>query len=296
MSDVVINTSQQFVDGFLFGSTYALVAIGFTLIFGVMHKLNLAFGIIALAGAYIAAFFFNRFNLGTLFTFAVGVVASAAISGVVLLTCFQFMPSNRPIASLVATIGMLFFVEEVIAELTEGMPYPFPQLLGETTREWGPFFFRIDLIFTFLIALLAVALLYALVYRTRLGLSTRAVSQQVVAAQLCGIRLGWVNGATFVLAGALAGIAGVTTAATVGVVSPLMAVPLTIKGLVAAVVGGLSSLRGAIICGLGIGVLEAISLQAFGVTYRDATVLILLFAFLVFRPSGLFPAAAMRDS
>jgi branched-subunit amino acid ABC-type transport system permease component len=97
------------------------------------------------------------------------------------------------------------------------------------------------------------------------------------------------------LAGALAGIAGVTTAATVGAISPLMALPVTIKGLIAAVVGGLSSLRGAIFCGLAIGVLEAISLQFIGVTYRDATVLLLLFAFLIFRPRGLFATAAVRN-
>jgi len=286
---------QQATDGFLYGSTYALIAIGFTMIFGVMEKLNMAFGVTALLGAYVGAVVGRLLGESFLPVFLVAVVAAGVIGLVVQLACFQFMPVGYPLAPLIASVGMLFFIDEIIVQATEGMPYPFPTVLGDTMLEWGPWVLRGDLLLVFGVSVVATLALLFLIYRTRLGLATRAVSQQPIAAQLCGIRLTRVNNITFVLSGMLGGIAGAMTASAVGVLSPLLAVPITVKGLVAAVVGGLASIPGAIVAGLLIGVLEALSLQAFGVTYRDLLVLFLLFAFLIFRPGGIVTAGGGRE-
>ncbi len=295
MPPLLVDTLQQFADGFLFGSTYALIAIGFTMIFGVMQRFNMAFGVTALAGAYVGAMARALFDAPFLPVFLVAVAASGVIGLIVQLACFQFMPVGYPLAPLMASVGMLFFIDEIIVQSTDGMPYPFPTVLGDTMVEAGPWLLRGDLLFVFGVSLLSTLALLFLIYRTRLGLATRAVSQQPIAAQLCGIRLTRVNNATFVLSGMIGGIAGAMTASAVGVLSPLLALPITVKGLVAAVVGGLASIPGAIIAGLLIGVLEALSLQAFGVTYRDMLVLFLLFAFLVFRPGGIIPSGLGRD-
>ena len=149
--------------------------------------------------------------------------------------------------------------------------------------------------FVFVLGCLCMVLLLALLYRTRLGLATRAVSQQPVAAELCGISITGVNVLTFTITGILGGVAGAMIGAAIGMLSPLLSLPLTVKGLIVTVIGGLGSIPGAIIAGLLVGGLENL-LQFFrGVSERDLYIMLLLFAFLVFRPGGLFAPAAGRD-
>lgn len=297
MSERLIDAAQQLVDGFLFGSTYALIALGVTLVFGVLHKLNLAFGVTAVAGAYCGAFLAQRFEEPSFaLVLAAAAVGAGLLSVFVQLTCFQLMPLKHPLAPLMATVGMLFFLEEGIVQLTDAAPLPFPSAFADAELTLGPLFIRGDLLFVFGVCTASMLGLGFLIYRTRLGMATRAVSQQPIAAQLAGIRLSWVNNATFAIAGVLGGIGGTMSAAAVGTLSPLLIMPITVKGLIAAVVGGLSSLRGAVVAGLMIGVLENLALTVMGVTYRDMLVLALLFVFLVLRPRGLFQAAVAARS
>jgi branched-chain amino acid transport system permease protein len=159
----------------------------------------------------------------------------------------------------------------------------------------GPFNLRGDLMFVFVLGCLCMLLLLTLLYRTRLGLATRAVSQQPVAAELCGISITGVNVLTFTITGILGGVAGAMIGAAIGMLSPLLSLPLTVKGLIVTVIGGLGSIPGAIIAGLLVGGLENL-LQFFrGVSERDLYIMLLLFVFLVFRPGGLFAPAAGRD-
>jgi len=132
-----------------------------------------------------------------------------------------------------------------------------------------------------------MAALLHLLYRTRLGLATRAVSQQPVAAQLCGMNLGQVNAATFTITGGLGGVAGALIGSAVGMLSPLLVAPLTVKGLIVTVIGGLGSIPGAIVAGLLVGAAENLFQYLRGVTERDIYVMLLLFVFLVFRPGGI---------
>ena len=134
----------------------------------------------------------------------------------------------------------------------------------------------------------------ALLYRTKLGLATRAVSQQPAAARLCGIDLARVNALTFVITGLVGGMAGAMTGAAIGMLSPLLSLPLTVKGLIVTVIGGLGSIPGAIIAGLLVGGLENLFQSLRGVTERDLSIMLLLFLFLVFRPGGLFAPAGER--
>jgi branched-subunit amino acid ABC-type transport system permease component len=140
-----------------------------------------------------------------------------------------------------------------------------------------------------------MGILLVVLYRTSLGLATRAVSQQAVAAQLCGVRVGQVNALTFVIAGLLGGLAGALIGASVGTLSPLLVLPLTVKGLIVTVIGGLGSIPGAIIAGLAVGGFENVLQHWRGVTERDLYVMLLLFAFLVFRPGGIFAPKTGRD-
>lgn len=291
----VIDFVQSLVDGLLFGTTYALIGIGFTLIFGVMRKLNLAYGAAALAGTYIGLVAFLTFNAPPILVFLASAFGSGIIGLGVYFCCFRFTPMSYPMASLLASVGMLLFIDEVVIHFSHGMPFPYPSVFRDATIELGDVWIRGDLLFVFGICVVAMAILFWLLYRTPLGLATRAVSQQPRAAQLCGIDSTAVNALTFVIAGVLGGIAGAMTAAAVGVLSPIIAMGMTVKGLIVVVIGGLGSIPGAIIGGLLVGAAENIFLLLRGITERDIYVMMLLFLFLTLRPGGLFGSTAGRD-
>lgn len=290
-----VDVTQTVGDGLLFGATYALIGIGFSLIFGAMGKLNMTYAGASLAGAYVGLAAFTFVDAPALVVFLVSALSSGFIGFVVYVACFRFIPINNHLAALMASVGALFFVDEIIIHATDGSPLTFPAMFDYVMLELGPYGVRGDLLFVFAVCIIStVGLLYVL-YRSRLGLATRAVSQQDVAAQLCGIDVHRTNAVTFVLAGLLGGIAGAMTAAAVGVLSPLITIPLTVKGLIVTVIGGLGSIPGAIAAGLLVGGLENVFLYFRGVNERDMYVLLLLFVFLVFRPHGIFGSAINRD-
>ena len=286
---------QSITDGLLFGSIYALIGIGFTLIFGVMHKLNLAYGAASIAGAYVSIAVAAYVPLPALVTFLVAAIGSGAIAFLIYIANFRFIPLASPLATLMATVGMLILIDEVIVHATDGMPQPYPALFADVYMEFGDFGLRGDLIFIFVLSLIAMAVLMYMLYRTRLGIATRAVAQQPVAAQLAGISLDRTNALTFVISGLLGGLAGAMIGASVGVLSPLLVLPITVKGLIVCVIGGLGSIPGAIVAGLAVGAFENFFLAFRGVTERDMYVMLLLFVFLVFRPGGIFSRSAARD-
>jgi branched-chain amino acid transport system permease protein len=194
-----------------------------------------------------------------------------------------------------STVGLLLLIDEIIVHTTEGVPLAYPALYSDVIVRLGPFILRGDLMFVFALGCACMVVLLLLLYRTKLGLATRAVSQQPTASQLCGISILRVNLLTFVITGMVGGIAGAMSGAAIGMLSPLLAQPLTIKGLIVTVIGGLGSIPGAIIAGLIVGGLENLFQFLRGVTERDLYVMMLLFAFLVFRPGGIFAKAAGRD-
>ncbi|HSA88627.1 MAG TPA: branched-chain amino acid ABC transporter permease [Burkholderiales bacterium] len=280
---------QALSDGVLFGATYALIGIGFTLVFGVMHKLNLAYAAASIGGAYGGLLILQAWAGGPAWAvFLTAFLAGGVLGWVVYVTCFHFIPLSNPLAPLMATVGMLLLIDEVIVHATAGMPQNYPAMFDDVMLRVGEFTLRGDLLLVAGVSVLCMIGLLALLYRTRLGLATRAVSQQAVAAQLCGIRVGRVNGMTFVIAGLLGGIAGALIGASVGALSPLLTTPLTVKGLIVTVIGGLGSIPGAIVAGLLVGGFENLFQLYRGVTERDLYVMLLLFVFLVFRPGGLF--------
>ena len=287
---------QAVSDGVLFGATYALIGIGFTLVFGVMHKINMAYAAASVGGAY-AGLLILQVMAGAppWLVFSCAFLAGGLLGWMVYVTCFHFIPLSSPLATLMSTVGMLLLIDEVIVHLTAGMPQAYPAMFDDVMLRAGEFTLRGDLLLVFGVSMLAMIGLLLLLYRTRLGLATRAVAQQPVAAQLCGIRLVRVNALTFVATGLLGGLAGALIGASVGALSPLLTTPLTVKGLIVTVVGGLGSIPGAIVAGLLVGGFENVLQLYRGVTERDLYVMLLLFAFLVFRPGGLFAPRGGRN-
>jgi branched-chain amino acid transport system permease protein len=292
----MIDLLQPVLDGLLFGTTYALIGIGFTLVFGVMHKINMSYAAASIGAAYCGLIVLMAFKTAPAWAVFLGAfVAGGVIGYLVYLTCFHFIPLANPLATLMSTVGMLLLIDEIIVHMTDGMPQNYPAMFDDEMLDVGGLAIRGDLLLVFAVSVVCMGALLVLLYKTKLGLATRAVSQQPVAAQLCGIRVGQVNAATFVITGLLGGIAGALIGASVGTLSPLLTTPLTVKGLIVTVIGGLGSIPGAIVAGLLVGAFENVFQHFRGVTERDMYVMLLLFAFLVFRPGGLFGARGGRD-
>jgi branched-chain amino acid transport system permease protein len=290
-----IDTIQSIADGVLFGATYAILGIGFTLIFGVMHKINLSYAAASIGAAYASLLILTGFKAPPMLVFALSAACGGVIGGLVYLVGFKFIPLANPLATLMSTLGLLLLIDEIVVHTTQGVPLAYPALFSDVIVRLGPFNLRGDLMFVFLLGCICMVLLLLLLYRTRLGIATRAVSQQPIASALCGISATRINVLTFVITGILGGVAGAMIGAAIGMLSPLLALPLTVKGLIVSVIGGLGSIPGAIIAGLLVGGLENFFQFWRGVSERDLYIMLLLFIFLVFRPGGFFPTAAGRD-
>jgi branched-chain amino acid transport system permease protein len=291
----LIDAVQSVADGVLFGATYALLGIGFTLIFGVMHKINLSYAAASIGAAYASLLILTAFKAPAIVVFVMAAAAGGAIGALVYVVGFKFIPLANPLATLMSTVGLLLLIDEIIVHTTDGIPLNYPALFSDVIIRAGPFNIRGDLVFVFLLGCVCMTVLLLLLYRTKLGLATRAVSQQPVASQLCGISVASVNLLTFVITGMIGGIAGAMTGAAIGMLSPLLSLPLTVKGLIVTVIGGLGSIPGAILAGLIVGGLENFFQFFRGVTERDLYIMLLLFVFLVFKPGGLFAMPGGRD-
>lgn len=288
-----LDLTQSVFDGVMFGTTYSLIGIGFTLIFGVMHKINLSYAAASVGAAYLSLLVVSI--APTPVVYLAAALLGGVLGALVYFVCFRFLPLNQPLATLMSTVGMLLLLEEVIIHATAGMPQNYPSMFTGVVFDIGPFMLRGDLLAVFGLGCAAMVGLKLLLERTRLGLATRAVAQQSVAARLCGMGVDRTNASTFVIAGLLGGTAGAMTGAAIGVLSPLLTLPLTVKGLVVTVIGGLGSVPGAIVAGLVVGGVENLFQFLRGVSERDIYVMLMLFAFLVFRPGGLFAAPGGRD-
>jgi branched-chain amino acid transport system permease protein len=260
-----------------------------------MHKINLSYAAASIGAAYASLLLLAVMKAPPALVFLVSAASGGVIGTLVYLIGFRFIPLANPLATLMSTVGLLLLIDEIIVHTTQGVPLNYPALFSDVIFRAGPFNLRGDLMFVFVLGCLCMVLLLALLYRTRLGLATRAVSQQPVAAELCGISITGVNLLTFAITGILGGVAGAMIGAAIGMLSPLLSLPLTVKGLIVTVIGGLGSIPGAIIAGLLVGGLENLFQFFRGVSERDLYIMLLLFAFLVFRPGGLFAPAAGRD-
>ncbi len=290
MIDLVQNT----IDGLMIGSSYSLLALGFTLIFGVMRRLNLAYGPSIMIGAYLGTLLYVQHGAGPLLV-AGAVVAGAVVAGVyVERLCFAPMKAGAGIASMVSSFAIWMQLEQAAIIMLPRHTYPFPPLSTALPLELGPFHVRVDHLMMLCCALLLAGGMQALLYRTRYGLGLRAIIGNPVAAHLVGIPVRRSVLLAFAAASAVGGVAGFLVLAVDQQVTPMFGMWATLKGLIAMMIGGLGSIAGAVFGGLLLGVIEAQVQWYLGPQIRDLAAYVVLFAFLVARPGGLLgdaPAA-----
>jgi branched-subunit amino acid ABC-type transport system permease component len=282
----MIDAIQSTLDGLMVGGGYALLALGFTLIFGVMRRLNLAYGPTIMVGAYLGTALHLELGAGLLAAGA-AVLAGSVVAGLyVERLCFAPL-RGAAVASMVSSFAIWMQLEELAVLALPRHTYAFPALAPGPPLPLGPFLVRPDHLAMLAAAILLTGALLVLLHRSRFGLGLRAVIEDPVAAALCGIEVRRLTLAAFALASAIGGIAGLLVVAADAQVTPMLGMWTTLKGLIATMLGGLGSIPGALIGGLLLGVVEAHSQWHLGPQGRDLVAYFLLFALLVLRPRGL---------
>lgn len=287
MIDLVQNT----IDGVMIGSSYGLLALGFTLIFGVMRRLNLSYGPSIMIGGYLGTVLYLQYGAG-LITVAGAVVAGAVIAGIyVERLCFAPMKAGAGIASMVSSFAIWMQLEQVAILVLPRHTYSFPPLATGMPLEFWSLLVRMDHLIVLCCALGLAAAVQLILYHTRFGLGLRAIIGNPVAAHLVGINVKMAMLLAFAGASAIGGFAGFLVLAVDQQITPMFGMWATLKGLIAMMIGGLGSIPGAVLGGLLLGVIEAHSQWYFGPQVRDLAAYFVLFAFLVAHPGGLLGSA-----
>jgi branched-chain amino acid transport system permease protein len=280
LADLVQNT----LDGVALGSTYALLALGFTLIFGVLRRANLAYGPAIMFGAYAATWANVHSGFGLLMLAVVTVLGTVLAGVYVERLCFAPHRTGAAAAAMVASFALWMQLEELAMLALPRHLYAFPPLYEGGPLMLGPFSLRVEALVMFLVAGAACVLMWGLLYRTRFGIAVRAVIDDPRAAGLAGIDVARISTLVFALASAIGGVAGFLVASSQEQVTPMLGMWSTLKGMLAMMLGGLGSLPGAVAGGLALGLIEAHAHWFLGPQLRDFVAYLLLFALLALRP------------
>jgi branched-chain amino acid transport system permease protein len=289
--------AQQFVNAISLGGVYALFALGFTLVFGVLNVLNLAHGAVFMLGAYAALQGVVLFRLPILAAIVLAMVVTALAGWALDRMIFAPLRARQAphLAPMIATIGVAITLTSVVEGLfgAENLRFPIQVLPSETFSLGGAQITSLELKIIFLAFALMAILLWGL-KKTRIGCALRALAESPKAAALLGVNVEGLFSATSIVAALLGGMAGVLIALYSNAVFPHMGQPMLHKGIAVVILGGMGDIRGALLGGFFLGFAEVFSVAYVGSTMRDAVAFGLLFAVLLLRPEGLFGKAAQR--
>jgi branched-chain amino acid transport system permease protein len=287
---------QQLLNGIAWGSIYALIALGYTMVYGVLKLINFAHGEVYMVGAMAGYYAAHALGFaaapsfaGLLVVLALAMAACALLGAVIERVAYRPLRSAPRLASLITAIGVSLLLQNGGQILFGADPKFFPSLVGtsEAVRVGGVAVSNIQL-FVFGTAMALMVCLELVVMRSRFGRAMRAVSVDAPAAALMGVPVDRVISGTFMLGSALAAAAGILVGLSNPKIDPLMGLLPGLKAFVAAVLGGIGSIPGAMIGGLLLGVVETLVSAYLSSTYRDAIAFVILIAILLYRPTGLF--------
>lgn len=284
------------INGLVLGMAYALIAVGYSLVFGILRLINFAHGSIYAFGAYMV-YFFVSLKLG-LFP---SILLAILLSGVLAL-CMDKVTleplrkkNSPPIANLITTVGVSFIIQNALSVEyvfgSEKLVFPSLNLFGAI--HLGNVTVQSSQLIMFGVALILLVVMTFIVNKTKIGLSMRATEQNIRAAKLMGIDANFVITFTFFLGGASAAIAGALIGGYYQVISPTMGSMIGLKAFSAAVVGGIGVLHGSVVGGLVVGVAECLAAQYLGSNVRDPMAFVILILILIVKPNGLFGKKAI---
>ncbi|MFZ6641480.1 branched-chain amino acid ABC transporter permease [Undibacterium sp. TC4M20W] len=291
--------AQQLINALTLGSVYALFALGFTLVFGVLGVINLSHGAIFMLGSYMALLLVSSFQMSLWMAMLLSMLACGLLGVVVdFLVLRPLRQRNAPhLAPMIATIGVAIMITNISQGIfgAENKRFPFGTIPEESFSLGNLHLTAVQLAIV-VIAFILMLVLLQVMRRTQIGRALRAIAESPKAAYLLGINVEGLFFLTSFAAAALGGAAGVLVGLSFNAISPFMGQPMLHKGIAVIILGGMGDIRGAMIGGLFLGFAEVMSVAYISSDFRDAVAFGLLFIILLVRPSGMFGRVLERKA
>lgn len=281
---------QQLINGIQLGAVYAIIALGYTMVYGVLRMINFAHGDIFMLGAFFSYYLIEKFSLSFLPSLVLTTVGTALTAFLIEKLAYKPLRNAPKISLLITAVGVSLFLEYTLSLNIFFTPnyIAFPRPFEVQNYDFQFFSVTNIHIIIFVSTIISLILLYLLIYKTKQGKAMRAISHDQETASLMGINIDNIISFTFLIGGALAGLGGVLYAIAYPQINVFMGIMPGIKSFVAAVLGGIGVIHGALLGGFIIGIAEVFVAAFLSSTLRDGFIFLLLFIFLLFRPYGLF--------
>ena len=281
---------QHFFNALMLGSLYGLIAIGYTMVYGILRLINFAHGDIFMISTYFVFLAITVMHLPWIPAVLLSILATAVFGVMIDRVAYQPLRNAPRISALISAIGVSFFIENLCLVIFTGVPKPMPRfepLVRVMTL--GNVRILPLAIFVPIISFVLVGALLWMLYRTKPGLAMRAISRDIETTRLMGVKVDRIIALTFAIGSALAACAGIMWALRYPQIHPFMGIFPGLKAFIAAVLGGIGSVQGAMIGGLLLGFMEIMLVAFFPALsgYRDAFAFVLLILILFYKPTGL---------
>ncbi|MEQ7217988.1 branched-chain amino acid ABC transporter permease [Vagococcus fluvialis] len=278
---------QQLINGLSLGSIYALLALGYTMVYGIIKLINFAHGEIYMVGAFVGYYVTNQWKLSLIPTLLISMAICSVLGVLIEFLAYRPLRKSTRIAALITAIGVSFLIQSLMIYFIGADTRPFPQIIENTNYDVGLFTISKIQLMILTTSLVLMFLLQVIVKYTKMGKAMRAVSVDADAAQLMGVNVNHTISFTFAIGSSLAAAGGVLIGLYYNSIDPMMGVAPGLKAFIAAVFGGIGIIPGAALGGFSIGIIETF-VSALGFTaYRDAVVYAILIIVLLVRPAGL---------
>ena len=278
---------QQLINGLSLGSIYALLALGYTMVYGIIKLINFAHGEIYMVGAFVGYYVTNQWKLSLIPTLLISMAICSVLGVLIEFLAYRPLRKSTRTAALITAIGVSFLIQSLMIYFIGADTRPFPQIIENTNYDVGLFTISKIQLMILTTSLVLMFLLQVIVKYTKMGKAMRAVSVDADAAQLMGVNVNHTISFTFAIGSSLAAAGGVLIGLYYNSIDPMMGVAPGLKAFIAAVFGGIGIIPGAALGGFSIGIIETF-VSALGFTaYRDAVVYAILIIVLLVRPAGL---------
>jgi branched-chain amino acid ABC superfamily ATP binding cassette transporter, membrane protein len=277
---------MQFINGLNIGSIYALIALGYTMVYGIAKLINFAHGDVIMVGAYIS-FISMKFGLPWWLAVIISIIACAALGVVMEKVAYKPLRSASRISLLITAIGISYLLQNAFQLIFGANPQPYHAFITLPALNLGGISIQANYYITFSVSVVLMILLTLFVNKTTMGKAMRAVSEDEGAAKLMGINVDTTISLTFAIGCALAAIAGILYANCYPMINPTLGSLPGIKAFIAAVLGGIGSIPGAVIGAFILGMVEAMTKAYISSQLTDTIVFAILILMLVFKPAGI---------
>jgi len=281
---------QHLANGVSLGSLYALIAVGYTMVYGILRLINFAHGDIFMMAMYFAFFGLTLFHLPWYIAFLLTIAATACLGVLIEATAYRPLRDAPKTSILISAIGVSFLLENLATYLFSGKPKSFPEFPAMTNSiSIGPVSIQLISLLTPIVTIICLLVLLYIINRTKLGMAMRAVSKDYETARVMGIKINRVIAATFAIGSALAAIGSLMWGIKYIRIEPMMGVTPGLKCFIAAVIGGIGNPVGAVLGGFILGLGEVLLVAFFNqlTGWRDALAFIALILVLLIRPTGI---------